>query len=158
MIADNTTLIEARDLCKSFDRGKIPVIRGIDVRIVRGEITALWGASGSGKSTLLHLLSGLDAPDSGRISILGYNPGREADRLELRRRHVGFVFQLHNLIPDLTVEENLAIPAVACGQKPGDARPSASSPTRSACRTAANIASRISPAANGSAPPFAAPS
>ncbi len=113
-------VIEAHDLWKSFDAGRIPVIRGIDLKVRRGEMVALWGASGSGKSTLLHLISGLDLPDRGRISILGHDPSREAARLELRRHHVGFVFQLHNLIPDLTVEENLCIPAMAAGQ-PRDA-------------------------------------
>jgi len=80
-----------------------------------GEMVALWGASGSGKSTLLHLLGGLDVPDSGELTICGLDPRDEAHRLELRRRHVGFVFQLHNLIPDLTVEENLRVPALAAG-------------------------------------------
>jgi ABC-type lipoprotein export system ATPase subunit len=85
----------------------------VDLKVARGELVALWGSSGSGKSTLLHLLSGLDLPDRGTVSILGLNPTVDRDRLELRRRHVGFVFQLHNLIPDLSLEENLRIPAVA---------------------------------------------
>jgi ABC-type lipoprotein export system ATPase subunit len=116
MTGHDDIVIKARELWKSFDGGKIPVIRGIDLHIAHGEMTALWGTSGSGKSTLLHLLSGLDVPDRGSVSILGYDPTKEADRLELRRQHVGFVFQLHNLIPDLTVEENLLIPALARGQ------------------------------------------
>jgi len=122
MTAKDDIAIEAHDLWKSFDDGRIPVIRGVDLRIARGEMTALWGTSGSGKSTLLHLLSGLDVPDRGTVSILGCDPTKEADRLELRRRHVGFVFQLHNLIADLTVEENLMIPALACGQSHRDAK------------------------------------
>jgi len=109
-------VIEAHGLWKSYDRGRIPVIQGVDIQIQRGEMVALWGSSGSGKSTLLHLISGLDVPDRGTVSILGYNPLREKERLRLRRHHVGFVFQLHNLIPDLTVEENLNIPATAAGQ------------------------------------------
>lgn len=109
----NENLIEARDLWKSFDRGRIPVIEGVDLRVQRGEMVALWGASGSGKSTLLHLLSGLDLPDRGTISVLGLDATIERNRLELRRRHVGYVFQLHNLIPDLSLEENLRIPAIA---------------------------------------------
>src|SRR5258708_34098016 len=78
-------------------------------------MVALWGASGSGKSTLLHLLGGLDVPDAGEITVCGLDPRREEHRLELRRRHVGFVFQLHNLIPDLTVAENLRGPPLASG-------------------------------------------
>ncbi|MDR3405644.1 MAG: ATP-binding cassette domain-containing protein [Chthoniobacter sp.] len=106
-------VIEAHDLWKSFDHGRIPVIEGVDLKVQRGELLALWGASGSGKSTLLHLLSGLDLPDRGTISVLGLDATVERNRLELRRRHVGYVFQLHNLIPDLSLEENLRIPAVA---------------------------------------------
>ena len=106
-------IIDARDVWKSFDAGRIPVIQGVDLQLARGEIVALWGTSGSGKSTLLHLLSGLDAPDRGSVSVLGMSLASEADRLRLRRHHIGFVFQLHNLIPDLTLEENLRIPAMA---------------------------------------------
>lgn len=113
-------VIEARDLWKSFDGGRIPVIEGVDLKIHRGELAALWGTSGSGKSTLLHLLSGLDRPDRGSVSILGMDATVEQQALELRRRHIGFVFQLHNLIPDLSLEENLRIPAVAahCAEAP----------------------------------------
>lgn len=114
------TIIEARDVWKSFDSGRIPVIQGVGLRIARGEIVALWGASGSGKSTLLHLLSGLDAPDRGSVDVLGMNAGDERDRLRLRRYHLGFVFQLHNLIPDLTLEENLRIPAMAARKSKTD--------------------------------------
>lgn len=106
-------VINARDIWKSFDAGRIPVIQGADVQIYRGEMVALWGASGSGKSTLLHLLSGLDVPDRGEVSILGLDPRIERNRIELRRRRLGFVFQLHNLIPDLSLAENLRIPAIA---------------------------------------------
>jgi len=110
---EKESIIRALDIWKSFDSGRIPVIQGITLEIARGEVLALWGASGSGKSTLLHLLSGLDWPDRGTVSVLGMNVADEADRLKLRRHHVGFVFQLHNLIPDLTLEENLRIPAIA---------------------------------------------
>lgn len=112
------TLIEAVELWKSFDDGRIPVLRGASLTVSRGELVALWGASGSGKSTLLHLLGGLDKPDRGRVSVCGLDPtcGRQAQ--ELRRHKVGFVFQLHNLIPDLTVEENIRVPALAVGTAP----------------------------------------
>ncbi len=106
-------IISARDVEKSYDRGRVPVLQGISLDVHAGEIVALWGASGSGKSTLLHLLGGLDTPDRGELSIAGLDPRSEPHRLELRRRHVGFVFQLHNLIPDLTVAENMSVPALA---------------------------------------------
>jgi lipoprotein-releasing system ATP-binding protein len=79
----------------------------------------LWGASGSGKSTLLHLLGGLDAPDRGELKVCGLDPRGERERLMLRRYLLGFVFQLHNLIPDLTVEENIRLPALALGATTG---------------------------------------
>ena len=116
------TVIDARGLWKSFDGGRIPVIQGVDLQIARGEIVALWGTSGSGKSTLLHLLSGLDVPDRGSVSMLGMNMASETDRLRLRRHHLGFVFQLHNLIPDLTLEENLRIPSIAAKKAEAEVR------------------------------------
>lgn len=106
-------LARAESVSKSYDAGRIAVLRDVDVTVLDGEIVALWGASGSGKSTLLHLLGGLDRPDTGRLSVCDLDPADDCHRLALRRHHVGFVFQLHNLIPDLTVEENLRIPALA---------------------------------------------
>jgi ABC-type lipoprotein export system ATPase subunit len=108
-------LISARDLRKTYDAGRVRVLEGVSLEVRAGEMVALWGSSGSGKSTLLHLLGGLDVPDSGEISVCGLDPRSETDRLELRRRLLGFIFQLHNLIPDLTVEENLRVPALATG-------------------------------------------
>ncbi len=111
----NEVLISARELRKTYDAGRVRVLDGVSLEVRAGEMVALWGASGSGKSTLLHLLGGLDVPDSGEIAVCGLDPRNEADRLKLRRQHLGFVFQLHNLIPDLTVEENLRVPALASG-------------------------------------------
>ncbi len=113
-------LVAARDVWKSYDSGRVPVLRGVSVEVAAGEIVALWGSSGSGKSTLLHLLGGLDLPERGELRVAGLDPRREADRLELRRRQVGFVFQLHNLIPDLTVHENLSVPALAINTPAAD--------------------------------------
>jgi len=111
----NGALIIGRDLRKTYDAGRVRVLDGVNLEVKEGEIIALWGASGSGKSTLLHLLGGLDVPDAGELTVCGLDPRNEAHRLQLRRRHLGFVFQLHNLIPDLTVEENLRVPALAAG-------------------------------------------
>jgi len=111
----NDPLITARDLRKSYDAGRIRVLDGASLEVRAGEMVALWGVSGSGKSTLLHLLGGLDVPDAGELTVCGLDPSNETHRLELRRRHLGFVFQLHNLIPDLTVAENLRVPALATG-------------------------------------------
>ncbi len=108
-------LVEARELRKTYDGGRVRVLDGVGLEVRAGEMVALWGASGSGKSTLLHLLGGLDLPDSGELAVCGLDPRNESNRLELRRRHLGFVFQLHNLIPDLTVAENLRVPALANG-------------------------------------------
>jgi ABC-type lipoprotein export system ATPase subunit len=111
----NDVLVSARDLRKTYDAGRVRVLDGVSVEVRAGEMVALWGASGSGKSTLLHLLGGLDVPDAGELTVCGLDPRSEDHRLELRRRHLGFVFQLHNLIPDLTVAENLRVPALANG-------------------------------------------
>jgi ABC-type lipoprotein export system ATPase subunit len=112
---DRPTPVRAQHLDKSYDAGRLPVLHGVSLEVRAGELIALWGASGSGKSTLLHLLGGLDVPDRGEISVCGLDPREESARLELRRRHLGFIFQLHNLIPDLTLEENVAVPALALG-------------------------------------------
>jgi ABC-type lipoprotein export system ATPase subunit len=109
-------VIQAQGLKKSFDHGRIRVLDGVDLEIQKGEIVALWGASGSGKSTLLHLLGGLDSPDEGTVLVHGRGTVSEADRLDLRRHRIGFVFQLHNLIPDLTLEENCRVPCLAAGR------------------------------------------
>ena len=114
-------IAEARDVWKSYDGGRVDVLRGVSLTVRVGELVALWGASGSGKSTLLHLLGGLDLPDRGELRVCGLDPRGEPERLTLRRRHLGFVFQLHNLIPDLSVEENIRVPATALGVAPAEA-------------------------------------
>lgn len=122
MNRSGAVLVRAEQISKSYDGGRIAVLRDVDLSIRAGEIVALWGASGSGKSTLLHLLGGLDVPDRGRIEICGLDPLVEENRLALRRHRIGFVFQLHNLIPDLTTAENLRIPAFAVGRSARDTK------------------------------------
>ena len=111
----NKDAINVTGVSKSFDDGKISVLHDVNLSIAHGERVALWGASGSGKTTLLNMMGGLDIPNCGSLRTFGLNPTLESDRLRLRREVVGFVFQLHNLIPYLTVRENILIPAVASG-------------------------------------------
>lgn len=108
-------VLQAESVWKSYDDGAIAVLKGIDFIGVEGETVALCGPSGCGKSTLLHLLGGLDQPDRGCIAVNGKELNRHSNSLRLLRHEVGFVFQLHNLIPDLTLEENCLIPTVAAG-------------------------------------------
>ncbi len=108
-------VLQAQDVWKSYDAGAIPVLKGVDFVAAAGQTIALCGPSGCGKSTLLHLLGGLDDPDRGRLSVNGTKLNRHRSSLHLLRHELGFVFQLHNLIPDLTLEENCLIPTVAAG-------------------------------------------
>ncbi|MBI5805792.1 ABC transporter ATP-binding protein [candidate division TA06 bacterium] len=101
----------ARGLVKTYDDGGIPVeaVRGIDLTIHRGEFAALVGPSGSGKTTFLNLISGLDKPSSGSVSLGGRDISKMsgAELSDFRRDNIGFIFQAYNLIPVLTVEENV---------------------------------------------------
>ena len=108
-------IIRARDVWKSYDQGTIAVLNGVDLEASKGEAIALCGPSGCGKSTLLHLIGGLDQPSRGTVEVNGRVPGRGRDMVHFMRHEVGFVFQLHNLIPDLTMEENCLLPAIAAG-------------------------------------------
>jgi ABC-type lipoprotein export system ATPase subunit len=107
-------LVTARSLVKSYGEGRAArrVLDGADLHVDAGELVALVGPSGSGKSTLLHLIGGLDRPDAGSIELAGRRLEAESERglTELRRRHVGFVFQFFHLIPELTGEENVLLP------------------------------------------------
>jgi putative ABC transport system ATP-binding protein len=107
-------LIEVRGLTKAYREGDVErvVLRGIDASIRPGEFAVLLGRSGSGKSTLLNLISGIDMPSAGEVIIDGTSITAlsERDRTLFRRRHIGLIFQFFNLIPTLTVEENLRLP------------------------------------------------
>ena len=110
-----SSVIRASGVWKSYDEGTISVLNGIDLEVNKGEAIALCGPSGCGKSTLLHLVGGLDEPTRGTVLVNGQRLGRSRDMVQFMRHEVGFVFQLHNLIPDLTMEENCMLPAVAAG-------------------------------------------
>jgi ABC-type lipoprotein export system ATPase subunit len=107
-------LVTASSLVKTYGEGRAArrVLDGVDLHVDAGELVALVGPSGSGKSTLLHLLGGLDRADGGSVELAGRLLEREDERglTELRRRHVGFVFQFFHLIPELTGEENVLLP------------------------------------------------
>ena len=108
-------VLRAEDVWKSYDDGTIAVLRGANFEAIEGQTVALCGPSGCGKSTLLHLFGGLDTPDRGRVLVNGIEINKHRNLLRLLRHEVGFVFQLHNLIPDLTLEENCLIPTFAAG-------------------------------------------
>ena len=115
--ADNAarSVLRAQDVWKSYDAEAIRVLNGVDLEVLEGQTVALCGPSGCGKSTLLHLLGGLDEPDRGQVFVNDAEIDWRLSPLRLLRHEVGFVFQLHNLIPDLTLEENCLIPTVAAG-------------------------------------------
>lgn len=114
-------IIETIDLHKTFMLGEIPVevLKDINLTINRGEFVTIMGPSGSGKSTLLYLMGGLDKPTAGKINILGQDIAAMTDKEQsiMRRRDVGFVFQFYNLIPNLTVEDNVLLPILLDGKK-----------------------------------------
>jgi len=97
--------------------GEVPVLRGVDLRVARGEVVALVAPSGAGKSTLLHIAGLLDTPDSGKVAIDGVEMTGRNDRrrTEARRREVGFVYQFHHLLPEFTALENVVLPQLANG-------------------------------------------
>jgi len=109
------TVVSAQDVWKSYDAGAIAVLKGVNFAAEEGQTVALCGPSGCGKSTLLHLLGGLDQPDRGLVHVNDVEISRNRGALRLLRHEVGFVFQLHNLIPDLTLQENCLIPSFAAG-------------------------------------------
>src|SRR5215467_2532290 len=111
----------AVDLHKTYGSGQAAVhaLAGINVTIERGRFTAVMGPSGSGKSTLMHCMAGLDRPTSGQTYVGGQDIGRldDAGMTKLRRDRIGFIFQSFNLIPTLTAEENITLPAALAGAK-----------------------------------------
>ena len=114
-------VVEARDVRLSF--GRTPALRGASVQVAQGEVVAVMGPSGSGKSTLLHCLAGILVPDAGEVLFRGQRVDRlgEPDRSKLRRDRFGFVFQFGQLVPELTAEENVALPLLLGGARRNEA-------------------------------------
>lgn len=115
-------LLEVNHLCKTYGSGETAVhaLKDVSFSVPKGEYVAVVGESGSGKSTLLNLIGGLDTPTSGKVLIDGKDVFTMKDR-ELtifRRRNIGFIFQAFNLIPELTVEQNILFPVLLDYQKP----------------------------------------
>jgi len=110
----NGNLIELERVTKVYyrDRNEVPVLQGIDLTIREGEFVALMGPSGSGKSTLLNLIAGIDAPTQGQVRVAGESLGglKPSKLAAWRARHIGFIFQLYNLIPVLTAYQNVELP------------------------------------------------
>ena len=114
-------VVIVRGLKKIFGRGSTEVhaLRGIDLDIGRGELTAVMGPSGSGKSTLMHCIVGLEGSTAGTVSIDGkeVTKMKESELTKLRRDHIGFIFQSFNLVPTLNARENITLPATIAGRK-----------------------------------------
>ena len=115
-------MIEIKGVTKSF--GSLQVLKGIDLRIEKGEIVSIVGPSGAGKTTLLQILGTLDKPDGGSVVVDGIETSTlSTNKLsEFRNMHLGFVFQFHQLLPEFTAIENIMIPAYIAGMKPKEAR------------------------------------
>ena len=124
--AVSTPLLSARDLARGFGEGasRVEIFAGVTLDLFAGDLLAVVGPSGSGKSTLLHLFAGLDRPDAGEVRVGGVlweelSPEQRAIR---RGEAIGFVFQFHHLLPELTAEENVALPLLLAGTSEGEAR------------------------------------
>ncbi len=103
-------IIEIQGLKKSYDNGKIKALNGMDLEVKKGEFISIMGPSGSGKSTLLNMIGALDTADEGYIKVADIDLRANKNLNEFRSNEIGFVFQMHNLIPNLNVLENVQIP------------------------------------------------
>ena len=121
----NENMIEVQDIHKSF--GALEVLKGVNLRVKKGEIVAIVGKSGAGKTTLLQIIGTLDRPTKGKVLIEGNDVFALNDRdlAAFRNRHIGFIFQFHQLLPEFTALENVCIPAMIAREKESDCRPRA---------------------------------
>ena len=121
------SVLEAKEVYRfhQVEGAQIPILKGISFTLERGEFCTIMGPSGSGKSTLLHILAGLDLPSAGDVLLDGRSMSEidEESRTRLRRQQIGFIFQFFNLLPDLTVLENVTLPLLIAGQAPEQHRP-----------------------------------
>ena len=115
-------MIEIKGITKSF--GQLQVLKGIDLHIGKGEIVSIVGPSGAGKTTLLQIIGTLDKPDFGQVIIEGIDVNSLSGKkiADFRNRHLGFVFQFHQLLPEFTALENIMIPAFIAGVSKNEAR------------------------------------
>lgn len=124
-------LLEVLDLCKSYGSGdsRVDVLKGISLKLGKGETVALLGASGAGKSTLMHILGALDRPTSGSVRYQGEDifAKNESQLASFRNLSIGFVFQFHHLLPEFTALENVMMPAMINGTSRHEALPAAHS-------------------------------
>lgn len=125
-LENRTVCLRAEDLVKCYGQGqgRIHALQGVSLTARSGELTAIMGPSGSGKSTLVSLLAGLETPTRGRVTINGEDIGlfSQDEIAAFRRRHIGVLFQFFNLVPTLTVRENVALPFLLDGKRLGEVR------------------------------------
>ena len=115
-------ILKASNIRKSY--GDLDVLKGIDIAIRQGEVISIVGASGAGKSTLLHILGTLDHPDAGKLFMKQKDvlKLRTSEKAKFRNKHIGFIFQFHNLLPEFTALENVCIPAYINGSNPAQVK------------------------------------
>jgi putative ABC transport system ATP-binding protein len=120
-MSSTSPVVSAEGVTRRYGEGDTAVdaLRGVSLEIEHGKLTAVMGPSGSGKSTLMHILAGLDKPTSGTVTIAGEEITKMNDNelTQLRRKHIGFVFQFYNLLPMLNAEENVKLPLSVAGEK-----------------------------------------